>query len=113
VRRLVTTSRPSARLPIRAIRIRSVPNTDTDLKSIRVDTKILDGKKIVETRALIDSGAQGTFMDERFAKKHGFPLVKLEKEIPVSNVDDTPNQNGPIKSYTRLPMRINGKEVST
>ena len=29
-----------------------------------VDTKIIDGKEIVETKALIDCGTQGTFMDE-------------------------------------------------
>ena len=37
---------------------------------MNVDTKIIDEKKIVETKALIDCGAQGTFMDEQFAKKH-------------------------------------------
>jgi len=35
-----------------------------------------DGK-IVETKALIDSGAGGTFMDQNFAQKHQLPLEKL------------------------------------
>jgi len=65
-----------------------------------VDTRILDGKKIVETKALIDCGAQGAFIDERFAKEHRLPLLRLKKEIPVSNVDETPNRNGPIKYLT-------------
>jgi len=67
---------------------------------MNIDTKIIDGKEIVETKALIDCGAQGTFMDERFAKKHQLPLLWLKKEIPVSNVDETLNRNGPIKQYT-------------
>ena len=80
---------------------------------MHVDTKIINGKKSATTKALIDSGAQGVFMDERFVKKHGLPLVKLSKEIPVSNVDNTLNQNRPIKEYTRLPTIIDGKEFST
>ena len=67
---------------------------------MHVDTKIINGKKSAATKALIDSGAQGVFMDERFAKKRGLLLVKLSKDIPVSNVDNTLNQNGPIKEYT-------------
>ena len=55
-------SRPSKGLFIKALRIRSVPNND--LKSMQVNTEIIHGKKIVETKALIDSGAQGIFMDE-------------------------------------------------
>jgi len=35
-----------------------------------INARILDGKKIIETKALIDSGAQGAFIDERFAKEH-------------------------------------------
>jgi len=37
---------------------------------MNVDTKIIDEKKIVKMKVLIDCGAQGTFMDEQFAKKH-------------------------------------------
>ena len=107
----MTTSRPSKGLSIKALRIQSVP--DNDLKSMRINTKIIDGKKIVETKALIDSGAQGIFMDERFAKKHQLPLLRLNKEIQVSNVDESPNKNGPIKFHTRLPTKIDGKTIST
>jgi len=78
-----------------------------------VNTKILDGKKIVKTKALIDCGAQGAFIDERFAKEHQLPLLRLKKEIPVSNIDETPNRNGPIKYLTRLPVKIDGNIIST
>ena len=56
------TSRPSIELSVKALRIQSVP--DNDLRLMHVNTKIIDGKKIVETKALIDSGTQGIFMDE-------------------------------------------------
>jgi len=54
---------------------------------MNVDTKIIDGKKIIKTKALIDCGAQGAFIDEQFAKKHQLLLIRLRKEIPVSNID--------------------------
>jgi len=87
-----------------------VPGRDS--RSIIVDARILDGKKIVETKALIDSGAQGAFIDERFAKEHRFLLLRL-KEIPISNVDETLNRNGPIRYITRLLIKIDGNVIST
>ena len=80
---------------------------------MHVNTEIIDGKKIVETKALINSGTQGIFMDEQFAKKHQLPLLRLNKEIQVSNVDESPNKNGPIRFHTRLPTKIDGKTIST
>jgi len=68
VQRLATTTRPSKGLSIKALKIQSVPNKDS--KSINVDTKIIDEKKIVKTKVLIDCGTQGAFMDEQFTKKH-------------------------------------------
>ena len=111
MRRLATTTRPSKEPPIRTIRIQSVPGRDS--RSMIIDAKILDGKEIVETKALIDSGAQGAFIDERFVKEHRFPLLRLKKEIPISNVDETPNRNGPIRYITRFPVKIDGNVIST
>jgi len=105
------TTRPLKGFSIKAFKIRSVP--DEDLRSMTVNTRILDGNKIIETKALIDCGAQGAFIDEWFAKEHQLPLLRLKKEIPVSNVDETPNRNGPIKYYTRLPVKIDGNIIST
>jgi len=104
-------SRPSKWLSIKALTIWSVP--DNDSKSKNINTQIIDGKKFVETKALIDCGTQGAFMDERSTKKHQLPLIKLKKEIPVSNVDETPNRNGPIKQYTQLSVKIDGNVIST
>ena len=80
---------------------------------MNVNTQIIGGKKIIKTKVLIDCGTQGVFMDEQFTKKHQLLLIKLKKEIPVSNVDETPNRNGPIKQYIQLPVKINGNIIST
>ena len=37
----------------------------------------------------------------------------MNKEIQVSNVDESLNKNGPIKFHTRLPTKIDGKTIST
>jgi len=80
---------------------------------MNINTQIIDGKKIIETKVLIDCGTQGTFMDERFTQKHWLLLEKLKKEIPVSNIDETLNRNGPIKQYTWLSVKIDGNIIST
>ena len=62
---------------------------------MRVNTEIIDGKKIVETKALIDSGAQGIFMNERFAKKHQLPLLRCvfnAKEVEYLGFIVKPNE---------------------
>jgi len=64
-----------------------------------------DGK-IVETKALIDSGAGGTFMDQNFARKHRLPLEKLEEPLIVFNVDGTQNKRGTITHFTELDVNF-------
>jgi len=64
-----------------------------------------DGK-IIETKALIDSGAGGTFMDQNFARKHRLPLEKLEEPLIVFNVDGTQNKKGTITHFTELDVNF-------
>ena len=45
--------------------------------------------RTVETLALIDSGAGGTFIDETFAQNHNLPLARLINPILVYNMDGT------------------------
>jgi hypothetical protein len=67
---------------------------------MHVKTRIINGEKSIEIKALIDSGAQGNFTDEQFGKEHQIPIVRLKKEIRVSNVDESPNKSGPIRFET-------------
>ena len=50
---------------------------------------MLEGKKNVETIALIDSGAGGKFIDQNFVKKEQLETKDLEKPLVVYNVDGT------------------------
>ena len=71
----------------------------------------LEGKKNVETIALIDSGAGGKFIDQNFAKKEQLETKDLEKPLVVYNVDGTLNKTGTIRKYVELPMVINGRRT--
>jgi hypothetical protein len=46
-------------------------------------------------------------------KKHQILIVRLKKEIRVSNIDESPNKSGPIRFETRLLTKIDGKTIST
>ncbi|KAI5116757.1 hypothetical protein M0805_008370 [Coniferiporia weirii] len=60
----------------------------------------------ISTNALIDSGAEGKFIDAKFIIKHRIPTKPLACPIHVRNVDGTPNQHGTITRFTwRLDRR--------
>ena len=63
--------------------------------------------KIVDTSALIDSGATGNFMDLQLLSLDNFVLVQLPTPILAYNVDGTTNQKGTIcwKVKTTLTLR--------
>jgi gag-polyprotein putative aspartyl protease len=63
----------------------------------------------IKTQPLVDSGAGGIFMDQNYARKHGFNLTKLEYPITARNVDGTKNKQGTIWYYTDLNIQVNGK----
>ena len=64
----------------------------------------LQGKnKIIDTSALIDSGATGNFMDLQLLSRDNFVLVRLPTPILAYNVDGTTNQKGTIHWKVKLP----------
>jgi len=48
------------------------------------------------------------FIDEDFAKRVGLPLKRLDKPIPVYNVDGTPNKGGIIHKQVTVKVEIDG-----
>ena len=59
-----------------------------------------------QTKALTDSGAEGEFIDQNYAKSLGTDNIQLEKPIPILNVNGTWNKQGTITHYTELNMSI-------
>ena len=66
------------------------------------------GQKTVETKALLDTGAGGKFINQNFIQNQKIKTKNLEHPIEVFNVDGTPNKQGTIMKYTQLDLTING-----
>ncbi|KAI5115438.1 hypothetical protein M0805_004383 [Coniferiporia weirii] len=67
----------------------------------------------ISTNALIDSGAEGKFIDAKFVIKHRIPTKPLARPIHVRNVDRTPNQHGTITRFTWRLIKIGGRSITT
>ena len=70
-------------------------------------------KKNVETLALIDSGAGGKFINQKYAEQQKFPVQNLEKLIMPRNVDGTINKSGAITTYVNIPLTVDGRTLDT
>ena len=53
----------------------------------------ITGRKI-NAEALLDSGAEGIFINTRFAKHNDFTLEKIPQAFPIRNVDGSENAVG-------------------
>ena len=62
--------------------------------------------KIINTSALIDSGATGNFMDLQLLSRDNFTLVQLPTPILAYNVDGTTNQKGTIHWKVKTTLTL-------
>uniref|UniRef100_A0A0W0F9J9 Pro-pol protein n=1 Tax=Moniliophthora roreri TaxID=221103 RepID=A0A0W0F9J9_MONRR len=81
-----------------------------DQNSMHIPLQYKVGTKIIETQALLDSGAGGRFISRALAKELGKKWVQLPKKIKVFNVDGTPNKTAWISHVVELEFVIAGKE---
>src|SRR5271163_1119758 len=70
-------------------------------------------ERIVDTHALLDTGAGGIFMDQNFARTQGFTIKELLRPLEAYNIDGTKNKKGTIKHYTDLDLKIGDKTSIT
>ena len=87
--------------------------SDMNNPTMRIPIELKVQGKNVSTEALIDSGAEGQFIDSEFAKRHKLELIPLEHPIPVRNVDNTPNSQGPIRHCLWKNTYLGSKRVRT
>ena len=78
--------------------------------NITISAKHNQNNTIIETPALIDSGAGGTFIDQNYVRKVRYKLMELQTLVKAYNMDRTENKKGTIKNYVNLQFSINGKE---
>jgi hypothetical protein len=95
------------------ISVSSVLIADMRPQSMLLPVFALVDEEIVETQALLDSGAGGEFMDHSFAQRHNLPLYKLPRKIITRNVDGTKNSQGKVTHETFLDLTVNGEQKKT
>ena len=71
------------------------------------------GNKNVETKALLDTGAGGKFIDQNFVLRNNIRTYKLVKPITVYNVDGTENKTGTITRYVDVNLQIGNRTTTT
>src|ERR1700678_4175840 len=79
--------------------------------SIPIILKTIRGNKTVKTKVLLDTGAEGLFMDRDYAEEHDIVLQKLPNLITPSNVDGTLNHAGQITHFTWIQAKIDKRTL--
>jgi hypothetical protein len=69
-------------------------------------SKTIHGKKTVELKLLLDSGAGGLFLNHSYAKRNKLILYPLNTPILPRNADGTPNSAGKITHYTWIKIQF-------
>ena len=90
------------RLPRRFV-VASTPGADS--LDIPIEVETTDTSVRRSTRALVDCGATGLFMDTQWARANNITTRSLARPIPVFNVDGSPNQTGPITEIADVVLR--------
>src|ERR1700678_1876753 len=76
-----------------SVRISSVIMTNSRMRSMHISipivVKTIRGNKTVETKVLLNTGAEGLLMDKNYAEEHDIILQKLLNPIIFRNVDRT------------------------
>ena len=99
-------------LPIAELTVFSVILANMTSQSIRIPLTIdLSKTEIIETLALIDSGAGGIFIHTDYAKQLGLKRIPLDKSITARNVDGTPNKRGLMTHYVLININIGEKKL--
>ncbi len=78
----------------------SVSRTSTISSVLEIPVTLRVNGEVIETTALIDSGAVGNLIDSAFSKTHRIPLVACESRLAVTALDGRPLDSGRIQFTT-------------
>ena len=73
-------------------------------RTLRIPVKISVNNQIIETTAIIDCGATGSFIDPELIALAKFPTKKLDRQVKAYNVDGTTNSKGNIVWETNVDL---------
>jgi hypothetical protein len=86
--------------------------SDPNAQSIRIPVLIYatEGAQIIDTFALVDSGATGSFIDRDLVQKRKIPMLRLPRPLRAQNIDGTHNSGGVIWHKVSIFVRIGDAE---
>ena len=70
-------------------------------------------KKVFQFNALIDSGAEGSFIHSNTVRENNIPTHPLKQPILVKNVDGSQNKEGIISQYVWKPLQLGNRVAYT
>jgi hypothetical protein len=82
-------------------------------KELRVPMTLISKTRLktIETTAVVDSGAAGTFISEDFIKLHKIRTHRLSKPFKVATTDGSLTKGGPITHYCVLTVKIDNQAM--
>ncbi|KAH7287736.1 hypothetical protein KP509_32G071200 [Ceratopteris richardii] len=99
-----TNLRGAATLPDHDIR-KGLIIPATPIETCLAPVKLIMPKKTLSLIALVDSRASSCFIDEGLVKKHGYPVLRENKQVVAQIVDGRPLASGNITMET-TPLRV-------
>ena len=92
--------------------LRQIFVTSRNSQSMRLPVSLYHSSwgQIVNSQALINSGATGCFINHDFVTRNHWPKERLSSPIYTHNADGSPNQKGMIRFWTKLTIWISEKE---
>jgi hypothetical protein len=84
----------------------------TPFQSIHIPVSIYatEGAQIIDTFALVDSGATGSFIDRYLVQKRKIPMLRLPRPLHAQNIDGTHNSGGVIRHKVSIFVWIGDGE---
>ena len=73
-------------------------------RTLHIPVRISVNNQIIETTAIINCGATGSFIDPGLVALAEFPLRKLDRQIKAYNMDGTTNSKGNIVWETNVDL---------
>jgi len=80
---------------------------------VKIGLKQEEEEEGIVMKALLDSGATGLMMSKKFARRHKFKRMKLERPVYVRNVDVMLNYAGPIVDIVEVEIFFKGHKERT
>jgi hypothetical protein len=82
----------------------SISEVNKNSQHFHIPVELRERNQRTQVVAMIDSGASALFLSNQFVKQHQVYVHKLDREIPLYNIDGTSNQAGGLTHFACLEL---------